>query len=144
MPTKAKIINIMTEEVLAVDYNGKIRQAERLMKEHQIRHVPVVSEKKYVGMITERKIIEYKLKQLYDYEVQDIESEDLLVSDYKNIMRKDIPLIYPEDGLAKATELMLKNKVDVLPVIDWDKNLVGIVTSIDLLLYFHKKLKEDY
>lgn len=134
----------MTEEVLTVDYNDKIRTAERLMKENQIRHVPVVNEKKYVGMITERKIIEYKLKQLYEYEVQDIESEDILVSDYKSIMRKDIPLIYPEDGLSKAIELMLKNKVDVLPVIDWDNNLVGIVTSIDLLLYFYKKLKEDY
>jgi CBS-domain-containing membrane protein len=91
-------------------------------------------------MITQQKINEYNLKRIYDYDSNEVPDENILISDYRRIFVSDLPLIFPEDSIKKATELMVKHKVDVLPVVDWHKNLVGIITSIDLLLFFHKML----
>jgi predicted transcriptional regulator len=142
MPDKTEIRSIMREFTFSVDYNDTLRKAENLMKRENIRNVPVVHDRKYVGMITERKILEYSLKRLYDYDKHDIESDELLISDFRNILLLDLPLVFPEDSINKAVEKMVKKKVDVLPVVDWHKNLVGIITSNDLLLFFHKMLKE--
>lgn len=143
MPQSTKTADIMTADVFYVNYEDTISKAETLMKNENIRHVPVVQDGKYVGMITEGKILEYTIRNLYNRDRLDKDSEGLHISDYKKIMIRDLPFLYPEDSIAKATELMLKKKIDALPVIDWDKNLVGIVTSIDLLLFFNKKLKEE-
>ena len=143
MPQSTKTADIMTADVFYVNYEDTISKAETLMKNENIRHVPVVQDGKYVGMITEGKILEYTIRNLYNRDRLDKDSEGLHISDYKKIMIKNLPFLYPEDSIAKATELMMKKKIDALPVIDWDKNLVGIVTSIDLLLFFNKKLKEE-
>jgi CBS domain-containing protein len=143
MPQKTTIQSIMPKGVFTVEYSDTIHKADLLMHNENIRHVPVVSDGKYIGMITERKINDYKLKHLYDFNEDEEVSGQLIISDFEQIINKDFPLIYPEDSVVKATELMAKKKVDALPVVDWEKNLVGIITSIDLLLFFHKKSKEE-
>jgi acetoin utilization protein AcuB len=140
MPERTEIRTIMTEAVFSVDYYDPISKAENLMKREMIRHIPVTHDRKYVGMITQQKINEYNLKRIYDYDSNEVPDENILISDYRRIFVSDLPLIFPEDSIKKATELMVKHKVDVLPVVDWHKNLVGIITSIDLLLFFHKML----
>ncbi len=142
MPDRTEIRKVMRESTFSVDYNDTIRKAENLMKRENIRNIPVIHARKYVGMITERKIMEYSLRRLYDFDRSDIESDELLISDFRNILLLDLPLVFPEDSVNKALEIMVKKKVDVLPVIDWHKNFVGIITSNDLLLFFHNLLKE--
>jgi len=144
MPIKTEINSIMTKNVFTVDYNDTLLESESIMRREKIRHLPVVHDNKYVGMITEGKLLEYKLRDLYNSDDNNIESDDLKISDFRKVIITDLPLVFPEDSVNKAIELMIKDKVDVLPVVDWHKNLVGIVTSIDLLLFFNKKLKEDF
>ena len=139
MPEKTEIRTIMTESVFTVDYYDTISKAEILMKRENIRHIPVTHDMKYVGMITEGKINEYNLKRLFD-DGSGTDDEQLIISEYNDIVVMDLPLIFPEDSVKKATELMVKHKIDVLPVVDWHKNLVGIITSIDLLLFFYNML----
>ena len=143
MPHRTTIQTIMPKGVFTVEFNDTIHKADMLMRTENVRHIPVLNDGKYIGMVTERKIIEYNLKHLYDYDENDEVSGGMLISDFENIMRKDFPMVYPEDSVLKATELMAKKKIDVLPVVDWDKNFIGIITSIDLLLFFHKKTKEE-
>ena len=142
MPEKTEIRSIMPENVFTVDYYDSLREAENIMQRENIRHLPVVHENKYVGMITKGKLFEYNLRRLYNSDEDDISSDDLLISDFQHILITDLPMIFPEDSVLKAIELMVKNKIDVLPVIDWHKNLVGIITAIDLLLFFNKLLRE--
>ena len=61
---------------------------------------------------------------------------------YNNIYASDImssaPLhIESEDSIGLAADIFLANKIHSLPVID-DGELVGIVTSHDLLLYAYE------
>jgi CBS domain-containing protein len=60
--------------------------------------------------------------------------EGLNVFDIKinDIMTKDIVYTYPDEGVVKAFETLLKYKVSCLPVVDKDKKLIGIITTTDI------------
>jgi CBS domain-containing protein len=55
----------------------------------------------------------------------------------KDIMTKEVVVVWPETSIKEALELMLANEVSGIPVVERDMKLVGIVTEKDLLrLYF--------
>lgn len=144
MPGKTTISEIMTKGVFTVEIDDKVLLADEIMKTQKVKHVPVLEGKKFVGIISDRGIKEYTLKQLYDFEDPLPESARNRIIDFQSILEKDIHMVYPEDSVLKAVEIMLKKKSGCLPVVDWNKNLVGILTHTDVLLFFHGKLKEMY
>lgn len=103
----------------------------------------MLDSKKYIGMITDHSIMEFTLKNLYDFDEDFGDSGHNKIRDYQNVMSKDTHMIYPEDSVKKACEIMIKKKVNSLPVVDWEKNLVGLVTKHDLLLFLNKILGND-
>jgi len=143
MAVRTKISDIMPEGIYSVNIEDTIQKAHDIMLKEYIRHIPVTDDGKYVGMLTERKILEYTLRHLYDYDDDLGMAGQNKIIDFEKIMIRDLPFIYPEDSVAKAVELMLKKKIDCLPVVDWKENLLGIISSQDLLLFFHKKLNEE-
>jgi len=50
----------------------------------------------------------------------------------KEIMTTDVIYTYPEEGVVKAFEKLLKYRISCLPVVDRDKKIVGIVTTTDI------------
>jgi CBS domain-containing protein len=143
MPNRTKIEEIMTKGVFAVQRTDTVKKADEIMKDQNVRHVPVLDEDKFFGLITERTLMEYTLRRIYDYEDNIDEVGLNKISDFTNILEKNVHLIYPEDSVQKAVEIMLKKKIDCLPVVDWKKNLVGILTSLDILLFFLKHFKNE-
>jgi CBS domain-containing protein len=142
MPSLTTISEIMTKGVFSVSFDDTIKKADDIMRNENVRHVPVVEDGKLIGMITERTLMEYSLKQLYDYDDEFGSAGLNKINDFEEVMQRDVRAIYPEDSVRKAVELMAKYKIDCLPVIDWKNNLIGIVTSIDVLLFMKKKLDE--
>ncbi len=137
MPGKTRIIEIMTKDVYTVSVDDTIKKADEIMREENVRHVPVLDGKKLVGLITERSVMEYTLRKIYEFD-DGYEGQTLnQIIDYKNIISKPEKVLFPEDSLKKAIELFVKYKIDCLPVVDWDNNLVGIVTSVDILLFIN-------
>ncbi len=142
MPRKTKIEEIMTKGVFSVDIEATIHSADEIIKNEGVRHVPVIESGKLVGLITERTLMEYSLKQLYDYDDEFGEIGHNKITDFSEVLQRDITVIYPEDSVIKAVEIMAKKKVDCLPVVDWKKHLVGILTSTDIMLFVYKHLSE--
>lgn len=50
-----------------------------------------------------------------------------------DIMTRDVITVSPDDSIADVIALMLEKKISGLPVVDADRNLVGIVTEGDFL-----------
>jgi len=50
-----------------------------------------------------------------------------------DVMQTDVLTVNNSTSIVEAAMIMLRNKVSGLPVIDWRRNLVGIVTEGDLL-----------
>lgn len=103
-----------------------ILNASKFMKEERIRNLPVVNgEKKLVGLITLREIIETVFSNPEKIHIHDA-------------MIKIVATVSPEASLKEAIEVMMKNKYGCLPVIDKDHRLVGMVSEADLLKTLHE------
>jgi CBS domain-containing protein len=140
MPNITKLEDIMTKGVFTVSLYDTVNDADRIMREEKVRHVPVLDGNKLIGLITERTLNEYTLRQIYDFDDNIEDSGKNKIFDFQQVMAKDVHVVYPEDSVKKAVELMVKKKIDCLPVVDWDNNLLGILTIYDILLFLNKKL----
>lgn len=115
---------IMTRNVFSLDFSKTASDAARLMNEKEIGSVVVTSNGKPFGIVTERDIVRRAYAK--DASFRDIMLEELASR----------PLIFAEPTLTveEAAEIMTKNKIRRLPVVDGDK-LIGIVTITDLAAF---------
>ncbi|MCO5249860.1 MAG: CBS domain-containing protein [Candidatus Kapabacteria bacterium] len=142
MPLLRRVSEIMTTNVFNVSIEDTIHDADEIMKREKIRHIPVLEGRKIVGVITDLKIREYSLRNIYDANQNFGENGFNKIIDYAKIMNPITHVIYPEDSVAKAVALMAKYKLDCLPVVDWEMNLLGILTHTDILLFTHSLLMD--
>ncbi len=138
-----KVYEIMSKDLFVVDWNDPLKKVDEYMKTENIRHVPVVENGKFIGLITQNALNEYIRKRIYDPEEEIDEAEFSQVSDFDYLVNRNIPYLFPDDSLLKALELFIKKKVDCLPVVDSQNNLVGLVSNIDILLYFYKEISDS-
>lgn len=127
----------MAREVATVDEETSLLEAQELMKQRQIRHLPVVdSTRTLVGMVTDRDIrsaLPYALaKGEGDPEARE-KYAHLKVAD---VMTAELLTISPNHTLQDAILLIEQKKVGAFPVVDTDKKLVGILSVRDLLRAF--------
>ena len=117
-----RVRDVMTRAVIAVPPSFKVIDAIAVMKDKRIKSLPVVEGDRCVGIVTTTDILR---------EVTSSKGvkEDLTVD---KIMSKDLIYVSPSDDLDKAAELMFKNDIRHLIVLDGDR-LVGILADIDLL-----------
>ena len=51
LPYDTKICEIMSKQLIVIEFNAPISEAARIMIEHKIRRLPVIKEEKLVGII---------------------------------------------------------------------------------------------
>ncbi|MFK7773204.1 MAG: HPP family protein [Saprospiraceae bacterium] len=56
----------------------------------------------------------------------------MLNQEVRKIMRSDPIVAHPNDTVANISQLMVKEKIQQIPVVDEEKKLVGMITSYDL------------
>lgn len=127
----------MTRKVITVNKQTPMLEARDLMKQHQIRHLPVVDEDKHlVGIITDRDI-RSALPLRRALESIDPEEQSkyghLKVAD---VMTRDPATILPTHTLQDALLMIQEKKVGAFPVIDEQGKLKGILSVRDLLRAF--------
>lgn len=142
MNKSIKISEIMSKNVFTVDIDDTVNKADDIFKVEKIHNLPVLEEDKFVGIIFKSKLEEYKLRHLYDFNEKEEEIEANKISEFEHLITRDLHFLYPEDTIQKAVELMTKYRYECLPVVDWDKHLVGILSFYDILLYLNKYFKE--
>jgi acetoin utilization protein AcuB len=118
-----KVKKRMTKKVVTIGKEAVITDVINLMKEHSIRHLPVVEEGELIGWVTESDIRGAYIASLI---------EQVSISD---IMIKDPITISPEANLEEAAELLYRHGIGGLPVVDNGK-LVGVITVADIMAAF--------
>ncbi len=111
----------MSSPVRTMDASGTLGVAAQLMIQHDIGSVIVVEGKNPVGIITERDITK-----------QVIKGNAVLKKPVKQAMSKPLVTAKPNMPIQEAFELMLKNKIRRLPILDGG-GLTGIVTTQDIM-----------
>ncbi len=123
--------NWMSKNVIAADINDSMSEAIRLLKENDIKMLPVMKKDKLVGIVTDRDL---KRASASDATSLDVHELLFLLSKIKikDIMTKD-PIMIPQDFTVEETaEILLKNKISGAPVIDNEGQVVGAITQTDL------------
>ena len=123
--------NWMHENVVAVGPDDSMQDAIKLLKKHDIRRLPVIEKGKVVGIVTDR-----DLKRASASDATTLEIHELLylISTIKveEVMTRD-PITVPLDYTVEETaEILLKNKISGVPVVDHEGRLRGIITQTDL------------
>ncbi len=119
----AKIENYMTEHPHSIRSGETLEHAMGMFKKYGIRHLPVVAQKKIIGLITER---DFSLIHLYpDMDLKHSKVDELMIQD---VYQASIgtPL---KDVVAK----MAAEKVGSAVIVDSEGEIKGIFTAIDAL-----------
>ncbi len=123
--------NWMSKDVITVDVNDSMQDATRLLKENNIRGLPVIKKGKLVGIVTDR-----DLKNASASDATTLEIHELLYLiskiKIKDIMTKNPITIPPDYTVEEAAEVLLKNKLSGAPVVDEKGQLIGVITQADI------------
>jgi CBS domain-containing protein len=128
---KNQLHSIMQKKVYTVSLDDRVIHARRIMITNNIARLPVLEEKKLVGIISDVEIALAfaSLKKSFSLGKQKHHLDELLV---KDVMRTPVVWSNPSISISDAAQLMLKQNVGALPLLENDK-LVGMVTRTDLL-----------
>jgi len=132
------VSTIMATNLVTLCISDDLVTAEKMFIEHKIKHIPVVHDKEIIGMLSY-------------YDIQTVSSavlneDETSVSSYINntfsisqVMDKSITAIPPYTSIKDAAELLTTKGFHALPVVE-DSELVGIITTRDLVKYLVAKL----
>ncbi len=121
--------DIMSSPVKTVTPDTSVAKAEELMEFYGHNGLVIVGEKGIEGIFSRRDLLKVKKHGLSHAPV-------------KGYMSRRVLTIGPETSIPEIQEIMIKNNVGRLPVIDEEKNLLGIVTRSDLLKMHHQEQLE--
>lgn len=120
--------SIMTKDLITVSPDTKLDEVRHIFMKYKIHHLPVVEGKHLMGILT-----------TYDLWKNKIAPSDYHTTSVKKVMTSKVAKIGPQDKIGTAAEIFLDNRFHALPVVDDHNQLLGIVTSFDVLLYEFKK-----
>jgi acetoin utilization protein AcuB len=126
----------MSRSLITISRQTGVDDALRLMRDSNIRRLPVVDNQgKLVGIVSD--------KDLYLASPSPASSLDIFELRYllarltvDKIMSSPVITVQPTTPLEEAARIMADRKIGGLPVLDGDQNLVGIITESDLFKIF--------
>ena len=125
------VTNWMSKNIITVDENDSMQDAMKLLKEHDIRMLPVMKKGKLVGIVTDR-----DLKRASASDATTLEIHELLYLltriKVKNIMTKEVITVPPDFTVEETALVLQENKISGAPVVDSKGKLVGTITQTDL------------
>lgn len=135
--------DLMTPDPVTVPPEASIAEVWDLMRERDIRHVPVVEGSVLVGMLSDRDLGRLDIARALTGEGAEALRRELATA-VVNVMNPDVIAIEPDTDLSEVVELLLEHKVGALPVVEPDtREVVGIVSYIDVLRGLYAMLEEE-
>lgn len=125
----------MRTAVVLVRPSDSVRAAWGLLREHRIRHLPVVEDGRLVGIVTDRDIRLVFPSAVTSEDKEQDPFDALEKVSVSQIMTKRVFTVTPETSIAVAARLLLERRIGGLPVVQGDL-LVGIITKTDILAAF--------
>lgn len=130
------ITKIMSSDVAVVQEGQPLSDVRKKMIELHIHHIPIVKGTKLTGLVsfTDLMKISMVINGADERSIDTIIDQQFKITD---IMSSKITKIKHTETIRHASELLIKGHFHSLPVIDDDDNIVGIVTSTDLIKYLN-------
>jgi len=121
----------MHSDVITIDAHAYVIDAVHLLKEKNIRRLPVLKNGKLVGIVTDRDLKDFtpsKATTLDIYELRYLLSK----ASVEEAMTPDPITVTPDLPIENVAAIMHDKKISGLPVVNKDKTLAGIITESDV------------
>ncbi|MFV0240837.1 MAG: CBS domain-containing protein [Lacrimispora sphenoides] len=123
-------------EVAYIFEDDSLRQALEKMEYHKYSAVPVINRRgKYVGTITEGDML-WGIKNKFNLNLKEAEQVTVAALD----RRSDNRPVYADSNMEDLIDKALNQ--NFVPVVDDQKNFIGIITRKDVIRYFYNKSLE--
>lgn len=122
----------MSSPVTTLTPDQRLLEADLLIRRSPIRHFPVLSDGRLIGLLTERDVRRVA-PSILDSTPENYNAifENTLVA---AVMTKDVRTISPDAPLSQAASILYQERMGCLPVLERGR-LVGILTRTDVLHY---------
>ena len=130
MKKRTPVSKIMTSNPISVNLSHNLKDVTQIFRERNIHHIPVVSGKEVIGLISKTDIERISV-------VNKMETGDLRTTVYDHltidqVMTKDVETVNESDLVKDAAEILARGQFHALPVLR-NEELTGIVTSTDMI-----------
>ncbi len=109
--------SVMIEQPYTISIDSSVGYAKKMMDDFGISGLLIEKDKKLAGIITKR----------------DLLFETNFDNNVTSIMSKDVVFAELGTTIEKAKDILHKNRIEKLPIIDKDKHIIGLITSKDIL-----------
>ncbi|MFL9485667.1 CBS domain-containing protein [Chitinophagaceae bacterium LWZ2-11] len=134
MKKRTPVSKIMTAHPITVNITDDLRVVSKLMKDKHIRHMPVISHGKLVGIISHTDIMRLSFGSLFEGQANADEAIfDMLK--LEQVMATNPKTVTSDTEIRDVAELLTKAEYHALPVMDGVGMLAGIVTTTDIIRY---------
>lgn len=134
------VSDVMTTRVISVTPDTSVNEAMRLLKENNIRRLPVTDgHGNIIGIVTEKDLKSAMPSMATTLDIWEIHAALEKVK-VEEIMTKGVITVRDNRPLEDAARIMADKKVGALPVLDENGHLVGIITESDVFRTFVKML----
>jgi len=131
-----RISAIMTADVHAVQVDAAPSQVRDLLRHHRFHHVPVLDGGIVVGMLSSADVAALGL-EAWGVDEQTVDAELDASFDLRALMSHDVVTAHPDEPVLRAAELLADGSIHAIPVVNGKNELVGLVTSTDLIRYLY-------
>jgi len=136
--TGKKIEEMMSKDVATISPDTTLRMASRKMIREDFRRLPIVEDKKLIGIVTVRDIVRFFGTGEVYKNLKSGAIESVLDTPANRIGTRGLVTVSADLDVAEAARLMIRRGVGALPVLDKKKRIVGIITERDLLKMIRK------
>jgi CBS domain-containing protein len=132
---------MMSETVISALWNESLLDADRKMKNHGIRHLPVVTDGgRLIGILSDRDVLR---SEIVLEELRDRQSTGAIVSDELashllviNWMTSPVQTVSARASVREIAEKMIRERISAVVVTNDAGQVDGIVTTVDFLKLF--------
>lgn len=122
------VSTIMTSKLITVGPDDNLAKVYKLFRSNRIHHLPVVKDKKLVGILTTYDLFKLE-KSLKEY------GETIV----KEVMTTKLATLQSTSKVGSAVLLFIENLFHAVPIVEENGDLVGIVSTLDVMKYTLKK-----
>ena len=134
MKKNESIEKVLTRDVVTAHLGQSISEIRRVLAKEGFHHIPVVSGKKLIGLISASDIL--------GISVEGIPSDERSMDAYldhqfsvEGLMARELQTLPSKSTIADAAEILSNGNIHAIPIVEGEDTLVGLVTSTDLIRY---------
>ncbi|MCJ7786226.1 MAG: CBS and ACT domain-containing protein [Desulfobacterales bacterium] len=133
-----RISDVMTKNPITVDSETLVLDAQRIMRENNIRRLPVVDKGNLVGIVTQHDLLQASPSPATSLSIHEL-NYLLAKMKVKEVMKKNPITLSPDTPFEEALRFGQDKKIGSFPIMDKGK-LVGIITESDIVRFLTRAL----